>query len=215
MEKNAFAGQLLMMYIRKITGRDDEKQLMRELKSVLLPKNGLIPVEAMEFMNSYCEANEGQPEAEHETLSAETEEIDTCLELLFRFGMGGPAMLKKACEEGRVHLPNELTDRLENFGSTAREDFVMLRQAAPGTEKNPDLPRAAAEVIEILYYTSKADVEKIPFELRKFLHEIADREHYAGIDPELPLETQPILMSTKEIFAMIYCYFWATEEEME
>lgn len=74
---------------------------------------------------------------------------------------------------------------------------------------------AAAEVNKILRYTSDVDVNKIPVGLRIFLKEIADPEYIVDINPSISLETQKISTKAKEILAMIYCYYWCSEEELD
>lgn len=74
---------------------------------------------------------------------------------------------------------------------------------------------AAAEVNKILRYTSDVDVNKIPVGLRIFLKEIADPNYIVDINPSISLETQKISSKAKEILAMIYCYYWCTEEELD
>ncbi|MBO5179753.1 MAG: hypothetical protein J6B87_05355 [Clostridia bacterium] len=74
---------------------------------------------------------------------------------------------------------------------------------------------AAAEVNKILRYTSDVDVNKIPVGLRIFLKEIADPNYVVDINPSISLETQKISTKAKEILAMIYCYYWCSEEELD
>ena len=74
---------------------------------------------------------------------------------------------------------------------------------------------AAAEVNKILRYTSDVDVNKIPVGLRIFLKEIADPEYIVDINQSISLETQKISTKAKEILAMIYCYYWCSEEELD
>ncbi len=74
---------------------------------------------------------------------------------------------------------------------------------------------AAAEVNKILRYTSDVDVNKIPVGLRIFLKEIADPEYVPEINPAISLQTQKISPKAKDILAMIYCYYWCDEEELE
>lgn len=74
---------------------------------------------------------------------------------------------------------------------------------------------AAAEVNKILRYTSDVDVNKIPVGLRIFLKEIADPEYVVDINPSISLETQKISQKARDILAMIYCYYWCSEEEIE
>ena len=74
---------------------------------------------------------------------------------------------------------------------------------------------AAAEVNKILRYTSDVDVNKIPVGLRIFLKEIADPEYVPEINPSISLQTQKISSKARDILAMIYCYYWCGEEELE
>lgn len=74
---------------------------------------------------------------------------------------------------------------------------------------------AAAEVNKILRYTSDVDVNKIPVGLRIFLKEIADPEYVPDINPSISLQTQQISPKAKDILAMIYCYYWCDEQELE
>lgn len=74
---------------------------------------------------------------------------------------------------------------------------------------------AAAEVNKILRYTSDVDVNKIPVGLRIFLKEIADPEYVPEINPSISLQTQHISQKAKDILAMIYCYYWCSEEELD
>ncbi|MBR4110113.1 MAG: hypothetical protein IKK43_00235 [Clostridia bacterium] len=74
---------------------------------------------------------------------------------------------------------------------------------------------AATEVNKILRYTSDVDVNKIPVGLRIFLKEIADPEYVPDINPAISLQTQHISQKAKDILAMIYCYYWCTEEELD
>lgn len=74
---------------------------------------------------------------------------------------------------------------------------------------------AAAEVNKILRYTSDVDVNKIPVGLRIFLKEIADPEYVPDINPSISLQTQQISPKAKDILAMIYCYYWCSEEELD
>lgn len=74
---------------------------------------------------------------------------------------------------------------------------------------------AATEVNKILRYTSDVDVNKIPVGLRIFLKEIADPDYVPNINPTISLQTQQISQKAKDILAMIYCYYWCTEEELD
>lgn len=73
---------------------------------------------------------------------------------------------------------------------------------------------AAAEVNKILRYTSDVDVNKIPIGLRTFLKDIEDPNYVADINPTISLEQQNISQKAQDILAMIYCYYWCSEEEL-
>lgn len=74
---------------------------------------------------------------------------------------------------------------------------------------------AVTELNQILRYTSELEVNKIPLGLRLFFKEIADDSYVPDINPEVSLFNQKLLNETQELLAMIYCYYWSTEEELE
>lgn len=78
-----------------------------------------------------------------------------------------------------------------------------------------EMRMAATEINQILRYTDDVDVNKIPLGLRLFFKEIADDRYIPDINPEKSLEDHNLLEDTKGILAMIYCYYWSTEEELE
>ena len=74
---------------------------------------------------------------------------------------------------------------------------------------------AATEINQILRYTDDVEVNKIPLGLRLFFKEIADEKYIPDINPEKSLDDHNLLSDTKDILAMIYCYYWSNEEELE
>lgn len=78
-----------------------------------------------------------------------------------------------------------------------------------------EMRMAATEINQILRYTDDVDVNKIPLGLRLFFKEIADEKYIPDINPEKSLDDHKLLSDTKDILAMIYCYYWSSEEELE
>jgi hypothetical protein len=78
-----------------------------------------------------------------------------------------------------------------------------------------EMRMAATEINQILRYTDDVDVSKIPLGLRLFFKEIADNNYIPDINPEKSLDDHKLMSDTKDILAMIYCYYWSTEEELE
>lgn len=78
-----------------------------------------------------------------------------------------------------------------------------------------EMRMAATEINQILRYTDDVDVNKIPLGLRLFFKEIADDRYIPDINPEKSLDDHNLLSDTKDILAMIYCYYWSSEEELE
>lgn len=77
-----------------------------------------------------------------------------------------------------------------------------------------EMRMAATEINQILRYTDDVDVNKIPLGLRLFFKEIADEKYIPDINPEKSLDDHKLMSDTKDILAMIYCYYWSTEEEL-
>lgn len=74
---------------------------------------------------------------------------------------------------------------------------------------------AAAEINTILRYTAETDVYKIPASLRSFFREVAMPNYIPNINPTVNLENQELTDKTKALLAMLYCYYWCSEEELE
>ena len=78
-----------------------------------------------------------------------------------------------------------------------------------------EMRMAATEINQLLRYTDDVEVNKIPLGLRLFFKEIADEKYIPDINPEKSLDDHNLLSDTKDILAMIYCYYWSNEEELE
>lgn len=78
---------------------------------------------------------------------------------------------------------------------------------------NSEFAEASAELIEILKYLPKSEVEKIPVKLRTFFGKAADSNYVAKIDPYKSLDKQEIKEKTKDLIAVIYRNYWCNEEE--
>lgn len=72
---------------------------------------------------------------------------------------------------------------------------------------------ASAEIIEILKYVSKEDIEKIPIKLRLFFQKVASPNYNVKINPNKTLYEQNIKEKTKDIITIIYRNYWCNEEE--
>ena len=57
---------------------------------------------------------------------------------------------------------------------------------------------ASAELIEILRYIPKTEVEKIPLKLRGFFEDVTNPNYNVRIAPRKPLEEQDIKEKTKD-----------------
>lgn len=77
-----------------------------------------------------------------------------------------------------------------------------------------EMRRAATEINQILRYTDVVEVDKIPLGLRLFFKEIADDKYIPDINPEKSLDEIDLMKDTKDILAMLYCYYWSSEEEL-
>lgn len=76
-----------------------------------------------------------------------------------------------------------------------------------------EFAEASAELIEILKYLPKSEVEKIPVKLRIFFGKAANSNYVAKIDPYKSLDKQEIKEKTKDLIAVIYRNYWCNEEE--
>lgn len=78
-----------------------------------------------------------------------------------------------------------------------------------------EFAEASAELIEILNYFPKSEVEKIPLKLRIFFKRVANPNYCAKIDPYKPLNQQNIKEKTKDLIAVLYRNYWCNKEEKD
>lgn len=76
-----------------------------------------------------------------------------------------------------------------------------------------EFAEASAELVEILNYLPKSEVEKIPLKLRSFFEKVANPNYSVKIDPYKSLEQQIIKEKTKDLIAVIYRNYWCNEAE--
>ena len=76
-----------------------------------------------------------------------------------------------------------------------------------------DYAKAYTEIIEILKYISKEDLNKIPQEKLEFYLKKRDVNYQFKYDDKLLFEQQKISRLTKIIIANLYVEYWAEEEE--
>ena len=63
---------------------------------------------------------------------------------------------------------------------------------------------ASAELMKIMEYLPKEEVEKIPNKLLEFFKNIESKNYKLQIDPNKPLEEQDIKEKTKDLIAVLY-----------
>ena len=74
---------------------------------------------------------------------------------------------------------------------------------------------AAVEVLDILNYTNKEDVAKIPQSFIKFLTDISSKNYKAKFNHEQPINGLNLKKQTKELLGFIYITWWANSEDRE
>ena len=74
---------------------------------------------------------------------------------------------------------------------------------------------AAVEVLDILNYTNKEEVEKIPQSFIKFLTNIASRTYKVNFNHEQPINGLNLKKETRELLGFIYITWWSDKEERE
>ena len=74
---------------------------------------------------------------------------------------------------------------------------------------------ACYEVLEILKYVKKEDLEKIPKEEIKILKEYANYNHNFQYDPNKHIKEQEVLKLTKGIIAQYFYQYTATDKQKE
>lgn len=72
---------------------------------------------------------------------------------------------------------------------------------------------AISETLEILSYTKKEDVNKIPIKFLKFLRENAAKKYISKLDFSKPLSEMNISSKTIGILSIIYIKYWCNAEE--
>ena len=72
---------------------------------------------------------------------------------------------------------------------------------------------AAVEVLDILNYTDKEDVAKIPQSFIKFLTDISSKNYKVKFNHEQPINGLNLKKQTKELLGFIYITWWANSEE--
>ena len=79
--------------------------------------------------------------------------------------------------------------------------------------KNLDYGIAYAEVLEVLKYIPQEDYNKIPKKYITFLEENSDENSTFTYNIAIPFKKQEISDDTKNILAMLYRLFWASDED--
>ena len=80
---------------------------------------------------------------------------------------------------------------------------------------NNNYSKAYVEVLEILKYVPKEDVEKIPKDILQTLEKCANKNYIFKINKELPFEKQVLMEETKSILANFFRDYWATDFQKE
>lgn len=72
---------------------------------------------------------------------------------------------------------------------------------------------AYKEVLEILHYVSKEDVNKIPKEMLQTFEQNANIDYEFKYNPNETLEKQKVSEKARYIIAILFRDYWATEEQ--
>ena len=72
---------------------------------------------------------------------------------------------------------------------------------------------AAAQVLDILNYTDKEDVKKIPQSFINFLTEIANKNYKANFNHNGPISGLNLRKQTRELLGFIYITWWCNEKD--
>ena len=78
---------------------------------------------------------------------------------------------------------------------------------------NNNYSKAYVEVLEILKYIPKEDLEKIPKDIMYTLEKCADKEYIFKINKSVPFEEQKLMEETEDILANFFRDYWATPEQ--
>lgn len=74
---------------------------------------------------------------------------------------------------------------------------------------------AYTEVVEVLKYMSKEDVNKIPKDIVRYYTDNRDTSYNFKIDMEKAFEQQNLSEKAKIVLAMLYRDYWSTEKQKE
>lgn len=81
--------------------------------------------------------------------------------------------------------------------------------------QNITYAEAATEVLEILNYTQKEYVEKIPKKFLKFLERNSSKTYKPKFDITKPIKELNLKPKTQALLGLIYLRYWADEEGKE
>ena len=79
--------------------------------------------------------------------------------------------------------------------------------------KETKYSEAAVEVLDILNYTDKEDLKKIPQNFIKFLTEIANKNYKPNFNHDGPISGLNLRKQTRELLGFIYITWWCDEED--
>lgn len=80
---------------------------------------------------------------------------------------------------------------------------------------NNNYSKAYVEVLEILKYIPKEEMQKIPDDILKTLTKKSDSNYSFKLDFNIPFESQELLNETKSILANFFRDYWATDFQRE
>ncbi len=80
---------------------------------------------------------------------------------------------------------------------------------------NNNYSKAYVEVLEILKYIPKEEMQKIPDDILKTLTKKSDSNYSFKLDFNIPFESQKLLNETKSILANFFRDYWATDFQRE
>ncbi len=75
--------------------------------------------------------------------------------------------------------------------------------------------KSYVEVLEILKYIPKEDLEKVPKDIMYTLKKCAAKEYIFKINKSVPFEEQNLMKETKAILANFFRDYWATDFQRE
>lgn len=74
---------------------------------------------------------------------------------------------------------------------------------------------AYTELIEVLKYMSKEDVDKLPKDILDFYQTNMDTSYNFKVDTSKPFDEQILLEKTKIVLAILFRDYWATDAQRE